>query len=258
MEFAILCTLLLKMKEGSAFLKKFSACMVAAATSIALLLVLGNSGTLPWFPPAVVFSLAGICLAFGLVYPFIWHFREKKGRASSDKIYGFINTLIRYTIAFNLASFGWKKIFELQFIVPASIAAKPMDQQSGEWLTWYYFGYSPAFGLILAFIQIAGAYFLLFRRTLLAATLILFAFMLNLLFINIFYHMNAGALVQSILLTFGLTYIILSDYQRLKTFFFDSLPDIHFLTAKNSIAKNLIRLSAIVLSLLFVLYLKKS
>jgi hypothetical protein len=242
--------------KDSSILKKIISCLVAALTTIALLLVLGNSGTLNWFPPLIVFSLVGLCFVTALIYPFIWQYQERKQKINSYKIYGFLNAVIRYTIAFNLASFGWKKVFGLQFIVPPSIAEKPINQQTGEWLTWFYFGYSHTFGLILALIQIVGSYFLLFRKTILIAAICLFAFMLNLTLINFFYQMNAGALTQSVLLTIGLAYLILADYQRLKLFFLKSLPDIPSLTMKNTMTKNLIRLSAIVLSLLFVLYLK--
>lgn len=242
--------------KNSSLLKKFISCLVAGLTTIALLLVLGNSGSLTWFPPIIVFSLVGICFLVALIYPFVWQYREKKQKTNSYKIYSFLNTLIRYTIAFDLASFGWKKIFGLQFIAPPLIADKPMNQQTGEWLTWFYFGYSHAFGLILALIQIIGSYFLLFRKTILIAAIALFAFMLNLALINIFYQMNAGALTQSVLLTIGLIYLILLDYERLKTFFFYSLPNIPSLTINNSTLKNIIRLSAIILSFLFVLYLK--
>ena len=130
-----------------------------------------------------------------------------------------------------------------------------MNQQSGEWLTWYYFGHSFAFGVILSIIQIAGSFLLLFRRALLLGATILFAFMLNLTLINIFYQMNAGALLQSILLTTGIAYLILLDYDKLVVFFLktkSSLPGL----ALSNLAKNLLRLSAIILSFLFTIYLK--
>jgi hypothetical protein len=180
----------------------------------------------------------------------------KKQKIDSQKIYEFVYALIRYTIAFNLAGFGWKKFFGLQFVVPASIANMPMNQQSGEWLTWYYFGHSYTFGVILALIQIIGSYLLLFRKTLLAAAFMLFAFMLNLMLINIFYQMNAGALLQSVLLTIGIAFLILSDYKRLVEFFFKIKTNIPAITFKNPLIKTLFRISAILLSLLFTLYLK--
>lgn len=228
---------------------------MAGLTTIALLLVLGNSGTLTWFPPVIVFSLVGIAFISSLIFPFIWQRQEKHQKINSEKVYAFIYGIIRYTIAFNLAGFGWKKLLGLQFVVPNEISAKPMNQQSGEWLTWYYFGHSYAFGIITAFIQISGSYLLLFRRTLLLGATILFAFMLNLTLINIFYQMNAGALLQSILLTIGIAFLLLLDYDRLVAFFLKAKSRLPTLTFSN-LTKNILRLSAILLSLAFTIYLK--
>ena len=253
--FAFHCKAVMK---ASSILKKLVSCLVAALTVIALLLLLGNGGTLPWFPPPLVFSLIGLCLLTALFYPFIWQQQERKQKVATYNIYGFLNTLIRYALAFNLASFGWKKIFGLQFVVPPAIAAVPLNQQSGEWLTWFYFGYSPAFGLLLALFQIAGACLLLFRQTVLPAAVALFAFMLPLTLINVFYGLNAGALTQAVLLTTGLAYLILEDYQRLKIFFLKTLPGLPSLPVKSRTAKNIVRLSALLLSLLFTLYLKSN
>lgn len=240
----------------SSFLKKLVTCIIAGLTTTALLLILGNSGTLTWFPPVVVFTLVGITFLLSIIYPVIWQHVEKKLKFNSKKVYGFLFAIIRYTIAFNLATFGWKKLFGLQFVVPVSIAEKPMNQQSGEWLTWYYFGHSYSFGVILAFIQIIGSFLLLFRSTVSAAALALFAFMLNLTLINIFYEMNAGALIQSVILTIGIAFLILSDYRRLVAFFFTVKTSIPAIELKSQFIKNSIRLSAILLALLFTLYLK--
>lgn len=116
-------------------MKKIATCLIAGLTTIALLLVLGNSGSLKWFPPAIVFFLVGICFLSSLIFPFIWQRQEKRQKFNSEKIYAVIYAIIRYTIAFNLASFGWKKLLGLQFVVPNEISDRPMNQQSGEWLT---------------------------------------------------------------------------------------------------------------------------
>jgi hypothetical protein len=236
--------------------KKFITCLIAGLCVAALLLVLGNSGNISWFPPVIVFSLVGLSLIITLVFPFIWQFLENKQKIDSTKIYGFIHTIIRFTIAFNLMSFGWKKIFGLQFIVPNEIANKPINQLSGEWLTWYYFGYSLVFGYIIAGIQIIGSYLLLFRRTMLLAAIIIFAFMLNLTLINIFYGMNAGALLQSAVITIGILFLILLDYQQLIVFFLKAKSNILSISFSNNFVKNSIRFSLLILSLLFTLYLK--
>lgn len=236
--------------------KKLLTCLIAGCCIAALLLVLGNSGNIPWFPPVVVFSLVVLSIITALIFPLVWQFSENKQKIDSNKVYGFIYTLIRFSIAFNLMSFGWKKVFGLQFVVPDEISSKPMNQQSGEWLTWYYFGYYLTFGLITATIQIVGSYLLLFRKTMLLSAIILFSFMLNLTLINIFYGMNAGALLQSVVITIGILFLILIDYQRLVIFFLKTKSNILSISFSNIFIKNIIRFSIVILSLLFTLYLK--
>lgn len=236
--------------------KKISACLIFGLVLSALLLMLGNGGNIPWLPPIVIFSLVGISMLIGLLFPFVWQYLERKQKINSERIYGFFYSAIRYCIAFNIASFGWKKFYGLQFIVPTEIASLPMNQQSGEWLTWFYFGHSPAFGIIIALIQIIGGYLLLFRRTVLIGALILFPVLLNLTLIAIFYQMNAGALMQSVLLTIGVLFLILLDYKKLVEFFFKTKPTLPSLKINSSLLKNAVRLSAIVVSLLFTMYLK--
>lgn len=241
--------------NSTSLLKKTSTCLVAGLTTIALLLVLGNGGTLNWFPPVVVFTLVGVSFICSIVFPFIWQRLEEKKEINSEKIYSIFYAIIRYTLAFNLASFGWKKLLGLQFVVPIEISGKPMNQQSGEWLTWFYFGHSMAYGVIIAIIQIGGAYLLLIHRTLLLGATILFAFMLNLTLINIFYQMNLGALLQSVLLTIGILFLIFLDRDRMVAFFLKTKSNLPSFAVKG-LTKNVIRFSAIILSFLFTLYLK--
>jgi len=236
--------------------KKIFTTLIFGLEFSALLLLLGNGGNIPWFPPFLVFSLIGISLAAVLFFPLIWHFLEKKQKINSAKIYGFLYSSIRYCIAFTIAAFGWKKFYGLQFIVPTEISNMPMNQQSGEWLTWFYFGYSHTFGVIIAVIQIVGGYLLLFRKTLLIGAIILFSLLLNLTLINIFYQMNAGALLQSVLLTIGVLFLILLDYKKLVVFFIKTKSNLPSLNFRSVLVKNILRISAIVLSLLFTIYLK--
>jgi hypothetical protein len=238
-------------------LKKLATCLMTGLTVAALLLVLGNSGTLAWFPPTVVFSLVGLSLVSSIVFPFIWQFQESRQKYNSIRIYAFLFAVIRYSIAFNIASFGWKKLFGLQFIVPTEVAGEPMNQQSGEVLTWYYFGYSNAFATMIAITQLVGSYLLLFRKTFLLSCLMLFTLMLNIALVDIFYQMNAGALVQAVVLTLGLLFLLLTEYDKLVAIFIQSDPVFPSVNFKNSLSKNAVRLSAIALSLLFVYYVVK-
>lgn len=240
----------------TAFFKKFITCFVAGLSLSALWLSIGNSGIIPWLPPVLIFSMVGISLIGSWVFPFIWQYREGKMPLDTIKIYGFIYGLIRYSVAFNLARFGWAKVFGLQFNVPESIASQPINQLSGEWLTWFYFGYSPTFGLVVAAIQIVGGFLLLFRRTLLLGSIILFSFMLNLTLINIFYQMNMGGLVQSIVLTIGILFLLLLDYERLKDFFLKATSNLPTIDWSSAFLKNMLRFSVLILPFLYTIYLK--
>ncbi|HSD08569.1 hypothetical protein [Flavobacterium sp.] len=244
------------LEQSNSFGKKFWACLIFGLELSALLLTLGNGGNIPWLPPIFVFSLVGISLLIGLLFPFLWQYLERKQKINSLKTYGFLYSSIRYCIAFNIVSFGWKKFYGLQFIVPTEISSMPMNQQTGEWLTWFYFGHSHSFGIIIALIQIIGGYLLLYRRTLLIGAVILFSLLLNLTLINIFYQMNAGALTQSVLLTIGVLFLILLDYKKLIDFFFKAKSNLPSLNINSVFVKNAVRLSAIVLSLLFTIYIK--
>lgn len=236
--------------------KKVGGCFILALMISAVLLTLGNGGNIPWLPPILIFSLVGFFLLMGVSFPFVWQYLEYKQKIDSVKIFGFLYSSIRYFIAFNIASFGWKKFYGLQFIVPTEISSLPMNQQTGEWLTWFYFGHSHAFGIIIALIQIIGGCLLLFRRTVLFGAVILFSLLLNLTFINIFYQMNAGALTQSVLLTVGVLFLIILDYKKLIDFFIKRKSNLPSLRINNLFLKNALRFSAIVLSLLFTIYLK--
>ncbi|MBF4467077.1 hypothetical protein [Flavobacterium sp. LC2016-12] len=241
---------------SNSIFKKIGASLILGLEFSALLLLLGNGGNVPRLPPVLVFSVVGISLLTSVLFPFIWYYLEQKQKIDSDKVYGIIYSGIRYCIAFNIASFGWKKFYGLQFIVPIEISNMPMNQQTGEWLTWFYFGYSHTFGIIIAVTQIIGGYLLLFRRTLLIGSILLFSLLFNLTLINIFYHMNAGALLQSILLTVGVLYLITLDSERLIAFFLKTKSNIQSLQSSGFLLKNILRLSAILLSLLFTIYLK--
>ncbi|WP_116797027.1 hypothetical protein [Flavobacterium sp. 103] len=123
-------------------------------------------------------------------------------------------------------------------------------------MTWFYFGHSQVFGIIIALIQIGGGYLLLFRRTLLIGAIILFALLVNLTLINVFYQMNTGALLQSVVLTIGVLFLILLEYKKLIVFFLKTKSNLPSLSFNSALVKNMVRLSAIVLSLLFTIYLK--
>jgi hypothetical protein len=203
------------------FFQKFIACLVAGLVLVAALLVLGRTLPESMVIPEMVFGLGGLSLLTSLIYPFIWERKERQNTANSEAIMAFWQAIIRYTLAFDISIFGFKKIFLQQFIVPYSMYDERIGNLSGEWLTWHYFGFSYTFGLIVAVAQIGGSILLLFRKTRLLGVILLLPVLLNILFINLFYGLNAGATLQSIVLSLGLIYLFLLDFKRILGFLFD-------------------------------------
>ena len=103
----------------------------------------------------------------------------------------------RYICAFLLFTYGISKVRGVQFTVPQDLAQKPIGSLSGYWLTWYYYSYSHSYRLILGFTQITGGALLLFRKTSLLGATLLTPVMANILLINIFFHISAGAAFMS-------------------------------------------------------------
>jgi hypothetical protein len=206
------------------FIRKLTACITLSLLLTGTILLTGTPPRPISIPDTVIFGFALLGLIIPLAGLPVWQYRERKRLMNSSAVYTRIQSCIAYLTGFCISLFGWKKLFHLQFRTPLSIADLPMSQLDGETLTWYYFGHSYTFACIIGLIQITGACLLFFQRTRITAALLLFPVMLNILLINIFYHMNGGALLQSILLTLGLLYILFQEYPALILFLFPARP----------------------------------
>ena len=91
-----------------------------------------------------------------------------------------------------------------------------MRDVAGEWLTWYYFSYSPIYGTIIGLIQLAGGVLLTFRRTALLAAVMLVPVFVNILLIDIFFHFPLGATVAATVILACLAAVIAPNIARLR------------------------------------------
>jgi len=242
--------------KDSSLLKKAVTCIVAGLTIAALLLVIGHSGAISFLPPVMIFSLVGLTMLVAVVFPFVWQYKQNNEHWDSLKTYTVLYNIIRYAVAINLMTFAFKKFLGLQLSAPAYTSDLPLNQQTGEMLTWYYFSYSHGFSLILACLQVGGSGMLLFRRTLLLGVIVLFPLMLNITLVNIFYHLNLGALVQSIIVTSGIIFILLLHYKELLVFFIQQQHYAFSATRLSNRTKNLLRIGMVVLAFIYTYCLK--
>lgn len=229
------------------FLKKFITCVLAG-------LVIGAftfRQSITWLRTLVSVRLISmiplLCLVAAVIYAFIWQARKTNRPATL----AFWQGLIRYGVAFDLASFGWEKICHLQLVMPQSKLDLPYRSFAPSDLFWYFFSHSYLFGCIIAGIQIAGAMLLLFGRTRLVGVFVLLPVLANILLMDIFYQIGDSVVVHVSIMMAGALYFLFIEFNRLKEFFFaakDQLPALNL----SKYLKIAIRLSIVYLPLLFI------
>lgn len=204
-----------------------------------------------WLPPLVIIVLSVLILLVALLYIFRWQQREKNPAFSTSSTLAFWQGVIRFAIAFDLSTFGWQKVFKLQFTTPRAMLDEPFSQFSGEWLTWSYFGYSYPMVVSIGICQLTGAFLLLFRRTRLIGLFVLIPVLLNILLIDIFYGLQLGVTVHAFFLVSAVFYLLLSEYDRLAAFFLRQDGGFPAVTLKRSF-KTLLRASVVAGPLLLI------
>jgi hypothetical protein len=104
--------------------------------------------------------------------------------------------------------YGFAKLNGSQFTVLDSELTKPMGEVSGFWLTWYYFGYSPVYGNLIALLQIGGALLLAWPRTALLGALVMLPMFVNIVLIDLFYGIAFDAMLVAILIVACLAAVV--------------------------------------------------
>ncbi|WP_334126493.1 hypothetical protein [Empedobacter brevis] len=139
------------------------------------------------------------------------------------KIHYFTYTFCRYFLATIIISYAFAKIFETQFISQPSVYDKPIGNLSGFELTWFYYGYSYWYGLIIASTQIISSLLLFFRQTTRIGIIIFLTFMINILLMDFAYDID-GAKGMAVVLTIMALFVFFSDYNELIKYFIKTPP----------------------------------
>jgi hypothetical protein len=104
---------------------------------------------------------------------------------------------LRYVSAWLLYLYALSKLAGFQFTLPPGTRERPVGSLTGFELTWYYFGYSHAYKMILGLTQLLGATLLLFRRTAALGAALLLPVLVNIVLINLFFVIALGAQLTS-------------------------------------------------------------
>jgi hypothetical protein len=181
----------------------------------------------------------------GIIYVVITNRKEREGKFNSEKAHAVFFGLIRFWLAAGIASYGFAKILGTQFSGTNDIVVRDtrIGDLTGNYLTWYYFNFSHTFILIVGYLQIGGAFLLLFRRTTLLGTFILLPVLVNIVMINLFYGIPPAPTIISIVFTAALIYLLLLHTQMLISLFFKTVYTLP--KAGNGRLKNILRIAVV-------------
>lgn len=92
---------------------------------------------------------------------------------------------LRYISAFLLMGYGASKLAHMQFHLNQALAPRPVSSLTGYELTWFYYGYSRTYSILLGLTQVCGGTLLLFRKTALLGALSMLPVIVNILLIDL-------------------------------------------------------------------------
>lgn len=127
---------------------------------------------------------------------------------------------LRYISAYLILTYGTRKLIGGgQFALGPALDSRPIGSLSGFELTWFYYGYSHAYGTILGLTQILGGVLLLFRKSALLGAALLAPVMANILMINIFFHIALGAEIAAAFLLGSMLLLLWQEREALISLF---------------------------------------
>jgi uncharacterized membrane protein len=142
----------------------------------------------------------------------IWSIIDRH-RKSYVKLLRFLIIYMAYYVMFSMLSYGFYKVFPLQFPAPSlGRLIQPYGNSSPMGIAWTFMGASKVYTIFSGFAEIVGGVLLMFRRTRTLGGLVVFGVMLNVFMMNMCYDIPVK-LYSFHLMFFG-TFIFLQDWKR--------------------------------------------
>lgn len=237
---------------------KFCECALVATALLNLLLIPLEFMPFSFFEKYgqyFALLLAGmivVAVLGSLIYTWIWHLQEQTDNINSALYHTWFQVVIRYWLSLSISSYGFAKILKTQFQTPEFFLDMPLSSVNGMGLTWYFFGYSYPYSVIIALFQLAGAVLLLYRRSTLLGVMILLPVMINIVLINIFFNIGIGAFFTSVSYTLALLFFLFLYKKRLLTIFWDTINSLPAISLRYSWLKHGLRVLPIFASFLLL------
>lgn len=130
----------------------------------------------------------------------VWSMLDR-GRADYRTLDGWLRLFVRYTLAFTLFSYGFAKVFPLQFQPPfLNRLMEPYGEFSPMGVLWSFMGASLAYTMFAGAAEVTGGLLLLFRRTTSLGAMVSFAVLLNVAALNFCYDVPVKLYSTNLLL----------------------------------------------------------
>ncbi len=155
---------------------------------------------------------------------FVWYGASLKWKmANSKNIVNYFSIYIRYYLAFTMFTYGFAKVFYLQF---QELSLSQLTQQFGDaspmGLLWKFMGHSEMYSIFTGSVEVLVGILLLFRQTKMLGALICFGVMVQVFMLNMSFDVPVK--LYSLHLIFMAFVVLLPDLGHLYNFFVRSKP----------------------------------
>jgi uncharacterized membrane protein YphA (DoxX/SURF4 family) len=180
----------------------------------------------------------------------IWSFADRN-RKEYQTLHSWLRLLVRYTLAITLLSYGFSKVFPVQFPFPAlSRMIEPFGDFSPMGVLWQFMGSSPAYTIFAGMMETLGGTLLLFRRTTTLGALVSAPVLLNVVVLNFCYDVPVKLYSLNLLLM--AVFLMAPDLGKLTGFLVLNRPVAPVTTSGPVFEKRWMRIGALSIKVLFI------
>ncbi len=160
--------------------------------------------------------------AMALVAALVWSILDKRTKAYNKLFYWF-RVIVRYYVAITMFSYGFVKVFKLQFpFFSPDRLLEPYGDSSPMGLAWNFLGFSRGYNYVMGLAELLSGILLLFRRTTTLGALVTLAVAGNIMAIN--YCFDVPVKLLSTALVVMSLFLLAKDIHRLMNFFILNRP----------------------------------
>ena len=140
-------------------------------------------------------------------------------RPNYQTLYAHLRLLVRFTLAFTMLSYGFAKLYPLQFVPPfMTTLTETYGESSPMGILWTFMGASAAYTRFCGMAEVTAGLLLLFRRTTVVGALVATGAMLNVAALNFCYDVPVK--LYSVHLVLMSIFLLIPESMALMRFFF--------------------------------------